>query len=160
VDQWTRQQCGDHHVDKVAKKNNLAFCDSRISWSAQHLEDLIKAHHHWHWVTADGHLSLEPLRQTLRRQSHLSYMNQRDDYRAQRKSPPKWQGSNIEMIEHVWHPNKLSHSNRASTHRIVYDKGWLGGNRAKSLSPDGDDDTWGACGLCVEPRPLDSLLPV
>jgi len=55
------------------------------------------------------------------------------------------------MIEHVWHPNKLSLFMRASTHRIVYVKGWHGGNRAISPSPDGDDDTWGASGLCGEP---------
>ena len=59
------------------------------------------------------------------------------------------------MIEHVWHPNKLSLSKRASTHRIVYDKGWHGGNRAKSPSPDGDDGSWGACGLCGEPDSQD-----
>jgi hypothetical protein len=112
---------------------------------------LIKAHHHWHWVTEDGHLSLEPLRQTLRRHTHLSYMSQRDGFRAKRGAPPKWQGAHMGMIEHVWHPNKLSLSMRASTHRIVYDKGWHGGNRAKSPSPDGDDGTWGACGLCGEP---------
>ena len=113
MDKWTRQQWGNHHVDKVAKNDNLAFSDTHISWPAQHLEDLIKAHHHWHWVTDDGHLSLEPLRQTLRRHTHLSYMNQRDGFRAKRGASPKWQGAHMGMIEHVWHPNKLSLSKRA-----------------------------------------------
>jgi len=59
------------------------------------------------------------------------------------------------MIEYVWHPNKLSLSKRASTHRIFYDKGWHGGSRAKPPSPDGDDDTWEACDLCGEPDSQD-----
>jgi len=78
-------------------------------------------------------------------------MTQRDGYRAKRGAPSKWQGADMGMIEHIWHPNKHSLSKRASTHRIVYDKGWHGGNRAKASSSAGDDDTCGACDHCGEP---------
>ena len=60
---------------------------------------------------------------------------------------PKWQLAHMSFIEPVWHPNKLSLSKRASMHRLIYDKGWHGGNRRKSAPPtEIEVAQWSSCG--------------
>ena len=46
----------------------------------------------------------------------------------------------------------LSLAKKAMMHRLVYDKGWHGGNRAKSVKPDDAEiGEWIGCGDCGQP---------
>ena len=150
--QWTTQQWGNYHADRIAKNNVLSFSAHHIDWPIQPLEDLVKLHPSWHWIDKDDHLALESLRHILRRQTHWSYMTQRDAYRIERGDGIKWQYAHMGMIADVWHPSNLSLSKRASVHRLVYDKGHHGGNRAKITTPaELEEAAWVGCGLCGQP---------
>ena len=72
--QWTTQQWGKYHADRIAKNIFDSFSLHHIHWPIQHLEDLVKLYPSWHWVAADGHLALEPLKHVL---NTISYMIQR-----------------------------------------------------------------------------------
>ena len=80
-------------------------------------------------------------------------MIQRDAYRIERGDGIKWQYAHMGFIEDVWHPNKLSLLKRATVHRLIYDKGFHGGNRAKMKQPEDveEEAIWIGCGLCGQP---------
>ena len=150
--QWTTQQWGNYHADRIAKNNTLSFSAHHIDWQIQPLEDLVKLHPSWHWIAEDNHLALEPLRYILRRQTHLSYMIRRDAYRIDRGDGIKWQQAHMGLVDDVWHLNRLSLTKRATIHRLLYDKGHHGGNRAKTTKPaEIEEAVWIGCGLCGEP---------
>jgi hypothetical protein len=150
--QWTTRQWGNYHADRIAKNNSCSFSTHHVEWPLQHLETLVKLFPSWHWVDREGHLALEPLRRILCRQTHFSYMIQRDDYRLKRGDGIKWQYAHMGLVEDIWHPARLPLSKRASVHRLLYDKGFHGGNRAKIRTPvDVDEEAWIGCGMCGEP---------
>ena len=149
---WTRSQWGNYYADLIAKNDDSYFSNSHLEWSLLPVEQLVLTHSKWHWVNESGHLLLESLPKTLQKHIHLQYMRDRDDYRAKREQPIKWQYAKVGLINDLWKPEKSSLKKKAYGHRLIYDKGWHGGNRAKANAPEGQTvEEWTACGLCQKP---------
>lgn len=56
------------------------------------------------------------------------------------------------MIADVWQLSGLSLRQRATLNRLLYDKGWHGGNRAKAKCPDQHtQEEWIGCDDCGQP---------
>ena len=76
----------------------------------------------------------------------------RDAYRIDRGDGIKWQQAHMGLVDDVWHLNRLSLTKRATIHRLLYDKGHHGGNRAETTKPaEIEEAVWIGCGLCGEP---------
>jgi hypothetical protein len=147
--QWTTQQWGNYHADRIAKNNVCSFSTHHVTWPFSYLETLVKLYPSWHWVDKDGHLALEPLRRILSRQTHFTYMTRRDEFRSKRGQGIKWQYAHMGLVDDTWHISRLSLSKRASIHRLLYDKGFHGGNRAKIKLPvEVEEENWVGCGMC------------
>jgi len=56
----------------------------------------------------------------------------------------KWQDVHLGLIEDVWKTRKLKMGKKATINRLIWDKGWHGGNRAKSITPKHTtEEAWG-----------------
>ncbi len=72
-------------------------------------------------------------------------MEDSDKPRASRDEPLKWQYAKLGLLLPLW---KM----KAYSHRLIYDKGWHGGNRKKAAAPDTTtEEEWIACGLYGQP---------
>jgi hypothetical protein len=147
---WSRPQWGNYYADLIAKNQESAFSvNHHTEMDLLPLEQLVRTHSSWHWLRANGHLVLEPLPQVIRRGTHLTYMRDRDSYRAHRGEQPKWQYAKVGLLNDLWKLNNSSLRAKAYAHRMVYDKGWHGGNRGKTAAPTTHtQEEWTACGLC------------
>ena len=149
---WTKPQWGNYLADLIAKNDILSFSDTHMEWSLLPLEQIIRKHSKWHWLKKSGHLLLVSLPQALQTTTHLQYMMDRDDYRADRELPIKWQYAKVGLVNDLWKPNKASLKKLAYGYRLIYDKGWHGGNRSKAAPPPTHTaEEWMACGLCGLP---------
>ena len=147
--QWTRPQWGNYYADLIAKNQESAFSHDHLEMDLFPIEQLVRSSSPWHWVHSNGHLALEPLLQLIRKGTHLTYMRDRDRYRAQRGDPPKWQYAKVGLLNDTWKLNHSSLRAKAYAHRLIYDKGWHGGNRGKAPTPaTNTPEEWVACGLC------------
>jgi hypothetical protein len=149
---WSRPQWGNYYADLLAKNDTSVFSDIHRTIPIGEIESLVRRHSRWHWITDKGHLLLESLPKTLQNNIHPQYMRTRDNYRADRGLPIKWQYAKVGLINDLWKPEKASLRKRAFGYRLVYDKGWHGGNRGKAATPSTHTtEEWIACGLCGLP---------
>ena len=49
-------------------------------------------------------------------------MKDRDNFRAKREKPIKWQYAKVGLINGLWKPEKSSLKKKAYGHRLIYDK--------------------------------------
>ena len=143
---------GNYYVDLIAKNDCNHFSHIHMELPLLPLETIIRKHSQWHWIRESGHLLLDPLPKAIQSHIHLQYMKDRDKYRAARQKPIKWQYAKVGLIDPLWKPTKSSLKKKAYGHRLLYDKGWHGGNRSKSKPPaTHTEEEWAACGLCNMP---------
>jgi len=149
---WTIPQWGNYLADLLAKKVGATFADSQLEWPILPLEQIVRKHSRWHWIKTTGHILLDPLLKAIQSSTHYQYMTKRDGYRAARQQPIKWQCAKVGLVQPLWKPEKTSLLKRAYGHRLLYDKGWHGGNRGKAAPPlSHTAEEWSACGLCKKP---------
>ena len=149
---WSRAQWGNYYADKIAKGHTDSYSSRHLRWPISALEMIVKEQSPWHWVSDDHHLLLEPLQSVFMSLEHRQYTAKRDAYRMDRGLEFKWNGAHYGFISDVWKMSSLSLSKRASINRLIYDKGWHGGNRAKAKCPsDKEIEEWIGCGDCGLP---------
>jgi hypothetical protein len=149
---WTRPQWGNYYADLIAKNDSREYSRNHLEWSLLPLERIVRSNSKWHWIQNTGHLLLDSLPKAIQAYTHLQYMKDRDEYRAKRELPIKWQSAKVGLINDLWKPAKSTLKAKAYAYRLTYDKGWHGGNRGKSAAPDTQtEEEWAACGLCKLP---------
>ena len=149
---WSRAQWGNYYADRIAKGYTDTHATRHISWPISSLEVLAMEQSPWHWISEDNHLLLEPLHSIFMRMEHQQYITSRDTFRIDRGQELKWSGAHYGFLSDVWKLPSLSLSKRASVNRLIYDKGWHGGNRAKAKCPsDKEREEWIGCGDCGYP---------
>ena len=80
------------------------------------------------------------------------YLIDRDIYRVRRGLEEKWQEVHLGFIEDVWKTRKLRMGKLATMNRLLWDRGWHGGNRTKTTCPAGaTEEEWISCGDCGQP---------
>jgi hypothetical protein len=146
---WTRAQWGNFYADKLAKGDTEHCATKHLSWPVPELETLAMSLSPWHWVSKDKHLLLEPVQQLIQNLTINAYLIDRDIYRIKRGQEEKWQEAYLGLIEDVWKTRKLQMGKQATINRLIWDKGWHGGNRAKATTPSHlAEDAWVGCGDC------------
>jgi hypothetical protein len=149
---WTREQWGNFYADRIAKGVGEETAVNHLHWPVPELEELVMSTSKWHWITKERHLLLEPIRQLIQHKTVNSYLMDRDIYRLNRGEEEKWQHAHLGFIADLWKPRTLKMGKLASSARILWDKGWHGGNRAKSKCPTGQQlEEWIGCGECGQP---------
>ena len=150
--QWTRAQWGNFYADKLAKGDTEHWATRHLIWPVPELETLAMNLSPWHWISKDKHLLLEPIQQLLQNQTINAYLIDRDIYRVKRGQDEKWQDAHLGLLEDVWKTRKLKMGKLATINRLIWDKGWHGGNRAKTMTPTHlSDEAWIGCGDCGMP---------
>jgi exonuclease III len=146
---WTRAQWGNFYADKLAKGDTDHWATKHLIWPVPELETLAMNLSPWHWVSKDKHLLLEPVQQLIQNTTINAYLIDRDIYRVKRGQDEKWQDAHLGLIEDVWKTRKLKMGKQATINRLIWDKGWHGGNRAKATTPSHlAEDAWIGCGDC------------
>ena len=149
---WTREQWGNYYADRLAKGVDDGLSFRHIRWPANELEKLVMSHSKWHWVSTDNHLLLEPIQQLIQHNILVSYLIDRDIYRVRRGGEEKWQQAFLGFIEDIWKTKRLRLGKLATINRLIWDRGWHGGNRAKSSTPaEATEAEWVGCGDCGAP---------
>jgi len=146
---WTRAQWGNFYADKLAKGDTDHWATKHLIWLVPELEILAMNLSPWHWISKDKHLLLEPVQQLIQNTTFNVYLIDRDIYRVKRGQNEKWQDAHLGLIEDVWKTRKLKMGRQATINRLIWDKGWHGGNRAKaSAHLHLAEDVWIGCGDC------------
>ena len=147
--QWTRAQWGNFYADKLAKGDTEHWATKHLRWPVPELETLVMNLSPWHWISKDKHLLLEPMQQLIQNTTINAYLIDRDIFRVKRGLDEKWQDTHLGLIEDVWKTRKQKMGKQATINRLIWDKGWHGGNRAKSVTPSHTTkETWIGCGDC------------
>jgi exonuclease III len=150
--QWTREQWGNYYADRLAKGVDDELSVRHIRWPASELEQLTMSHSKWHWVSTDNHLLLEPIQKLIQHNVLVNYLIDRDIYRVRRGSEEKWQQAFLGFIEDIWKTKRLRMGKLATINRLIWDRGWHGGNRAKATAPEEVAEAeWVSCGDCGAP---------
>ena len=76
------------------------------------------------------------------------YVHRRDEYRAARQLPPKWEGLNLRLGAYTLSCGKNGVAARGCASRIQFDWHYLGSNRVKSGTALADDLKCPLCGGC------------
>ena len=149
---WTRAQWGNYYADRIAKGFIDEHAPRHICWPIQSLEEIVKRYSPWHWISTEKHILLEPILDILQRREHQQYLQNRDAIRINRGEGFKWHSAHYGLIADVWQLSGLSLRQRATLNRLLYDKGWHGGNRAKAKCPDQHtQEEWIGCDDCGQP---------
>jgi exonuclease III len=149
---WTRQQWGNYYADRLAKGDEEIWSTRHMRWPIQDMERLVMNISPWHWISSGKHLLLEPIHQLIQTKILEVYLIDRDIYRVGRGLEEKWQEVHLGFIEDVWTTKKLKMGKMANLNRLIWDRGWHGGNRAKTTSPMGTtQEEWISCGDCGLP---------
>ena len=83
---------------------------------------------------------------------HRKYISTRDSYRIDRGAEFKWHNANYGLLVDVWQLSAQFFSKRASINRLIYNKGWHGGNQSKTKCQiDKDREEGIECGDCWLP---------
>jgi hypothetical protein len=150
--QWTRAQWGNYYADRIAKGHEDEWADHHIRWPMREIESIVMQSSRWHWITKDRHLLLEPLHHLILHKTLDAYLLDRDIYRVTRGVDEKWQTAHLGYIADVWKTSKLKLGKLASANRLIWDRGWHGGNKSKTICPtDQLPEEWIGCGACGLP---------
>jgi hypothetical protein len=149
---WTREQWGNYYADRLAKGDEDSWARKHLRWPIKDLENLVMAKSTWHWISSERHLLLEPMQQLIQTKILEVYLIDRDIFRVGRGLEEKWQDVHLGFIEDVWNTKKLKMGKMATVNRLIWDRGWHGGNRAKTICPaETTKEEWISCGECGKP---------
>jgi hypothetical protein len=101
----------------------------------------------WMWVDVNGTPITASIPNTIREKRFEKYLFDRDGYRAMRGEPPIWDGTKAAFASLQFQLNKTSRGDRGRRVRIIWDKGWHGGNIAKSGKAEVEDTLCVLCGM-------------
>ena len=155
ISEWTDDIWGNEIADRVAA-GDTDFCQQHnIHYITIHVNTLLAVlPHYLSWYLHDNStntLLMDRPKHIADQQRFNSYIQKRDDYRTARGEQPKWAESTIRYASKIHFHSKMSLQSRAAAQRIVYDKGWHGGNRVKSATAEtsnDDRDSFIKCDLC------------
>ena len=76
------------------------------------------------------------------------YLARRDEYRAERGDPPVWAGTKVAFAARQYQLKDNPRGELARRVRVIWDKGWHGGNKAKG----GCTEEEAECVMCGLPN--------
>jgi hypothetical protein len=163
---WTKDDWGNWIADRIAAQDLKILRDHglhiiQFSISAKELYSSLLYTGQW-YIGDEKRLPVEPRGvDTLIHQGIWSlYLSERDEFRKQRGEDAKWvPDSSMDHAAKIYDLVKLSFTTASSRVRIIYDKGYLGGNRAKdSKLSDEERSLARRCILCGQDDSQDHWL--
>ena len=85
----------------------------------------------WMWVDMHGTPITTSISADIRTRRLEKYLARRDEYRAERGDPPVWAGTKAAFAARQYQLKDKSKGELARRVRVIWDKGWHGGNKAK-----------------------------
>ena len=102
----------------------------------------------WMWVDVNGTPITTSVPDTIRERRLEKYLADRDGYRAARGKPPIWVGTKPAFASLQYKLDKSHRGDMGRRVKIIWDKGWHGGNIGKSDKAELEDTL---CVLCGQP---------
>ena len=85
----------------------------------------------WMWVDMHGTPITTSISTDIRTRRLEKYLVRRDEYRAERGDPPVWAGTKVAFAARQYQLEDNPRGELARRVRVIWDKGWHGGNKAK-----------------------------
>ena len=153
---WTKDDWGNWLADRVAaedydilSQHGINVIQFRIK--ATTMYDLLLSHGQWYLGDRNGKpIPPAGLDDIAARHLATAYHQERDEYRIRDGRVPMWEhNSTMEHAAEVYQLQSASSSKASTITRVIYNKGYHGGNRAKDskLQPEGKIRI-GKCLLC------------
>ena len=141
---------GNHMADATAAEewNDAEWDVSRehITISVSQVLQEIASEPRWMWVDTHGTPITPSIPKDIKVRRLEKYLKDRDGYRAQRGAPAIWENTKVAFATRQYELKDSARGERARRVRVIWDKGWHGGNRAKGDCEE--EDTKGV--LCGE----------
>ena len=98
------------------------------------------------WVDTHGTPITTSISKDIKVRRLEKYLKDRDGYRAQRGAPAIWENTKVAFATRQYELKDSARGERARRVRVIWDKGWHGGNRAKGDCEEEETK----CVLCGE----------
>ena len=153
---WTNHEWGNWIADRIAAQDISGIVKQGIKFhmitvKAKDLYSQLPYEDQWYIGDRTG-APVYPrgVHAVMQETLHLHYLTERDAYRIERGELPKWEhDSTMEHAAIVFELSRSSPAEAAAKTRIMYDKGFHGGNRAKDDSLTQEERNHvGQCLLC------------
>ena len=160
---WSREMWGNHLADRAAagsltttsvysyKDNfeNHVYIHPLPTQDASSLTSSLIPDNTWFFGTSDMQLRSPSLMDSIYLRRLDQYLRDRDRDRSSRSLPPKWHNRFIPLAALLWDFSK-NPASLAFHNRILWDKHWHQGNKAKAVDDPKLKDTISKCPLCAE----------
>ena len=151
---WSRDDCLNHVADKVTI-GNVDFdidCQYELIELQAEMMDLIQPNS-WSLQMKDGSTPiLASFQQQIDNWRLVTYLQKRDDYRAKLAipRPPRWTDTTPALAAQIYDVHKSSLPQAPHKAKLIWDKHWHKGNRAKAAQTATDYNEQSICPLCKE----------
>jgi hypothetical protein len=149
-DLWTKHMWGNHMADAAAAEE---WDDDGWGAHREHttisIRDVLKTmalEPMWMWVDMYGTPITTAIPADIRARRLEKYLKRRDEYRAERGAPPVWVGTKVTFAARQYQLKEAPRGEMARRGKVIWDKGWHGGNKAKGDCTEED----AKCVMCGE----------
>ena len=136
-DTWTPAEWGNHLADRAADADwqslyhQLSAMREPERWSATVCTKYLLRPGQYYWGYADGApVAVDTITTLLHKEQWRRYLEKRNTAQPWRPAG-KWLDNTLVMAATIYSISKTPMAKRAAAVRIIYDKGWHGGNRIK-----------------------------
>ena len=161
---WTKDMWGNHLADRTAAGeftsptdyqydglfDNLISISPFPTLDASLISSLLPLPNVWYFGSPSGQLKSKSLTEEVNGRRATRYLATRDSYRRDRDLPPKWQNYHLPLTARIWQlKGKQQISNMVN--RLIFDKHWHSGNRAKASKSPLQTSQLEKCPFCPNP---------
>jgi hypothetical protein len=147
---WTKHMWGNHMADATAaedlKEEEWGVQCEHTAVSVRDVLQAMAREPRWMWVDNMGTPITSSIPKDIRKKRFEKYLKDRDGYRAQRGAEPIWEGTKTEFSAIQYELTTQPRGEKARRVRVIWDKGWHGGNIAKGNCEEEETK----CVLCGE----------
>ena len=101
----------------------------------------------WYFGTDEGQLVSTSITEAVQKNRATRYLQKRDGFRAERELPLQWQAYDLTLTNTIWQMKKNKQT-RTLRNRLIFDKHWHSGNRAKSNKTQSLQSQLEKCPFC------------
>jgi len=161
---WTKDMWGNHLSDRTAAGvfyspmdyqydglyDNLLSITPFNRLDAELISPLLAPQNAWYFGTPTGQLRSKSLSEEVSRRRAKGYLAKRDKYRRERDLPYKWQEYHLPLTALIWQLKGKQHIS-TMVNRLIFDKNWHSGNRAKAIQSPLHKALIEKCPFCPNP---------
>jgi ribonuclease HI len=164
ADEWTKDMWGNHLADRTAAGiffgqveyqyqnlySNLLSITALPTLDVKELSSRLAPMNFWYFGTGEGQLVSTSITEAVQKNRATRYLQKRDGFRAERELPLQWQAYDLTLTATIWQMKK-NVLTRTLRNRLIFDKHWHSGNRAKSNTTQSLQAQLEKCPFCPNP---------